>query len=520
MLAGTIVTALLAAWASIQVMLHSMHMFQLNGYKFPEQCRWLRRNASLQWILGLGLLLGVLRLFFPHAALDAAICLVLLLEIPVYRAKERLASKKKLVYTPRVRRMFATIALLVALAVAATAVFAGPAPLAGLFAILASAQLVLNLPANLLNRPLEAAINRRYVNEAKRLLAASPRLKIIGVTGSYGKTSMKFFLRELLRDRFEVLATPGNFNTPLGVTRTVRDSLKPTHEIFICEMGARRVGEIREICEIAHPSIGVVTAIGPQHLETFRSVENILSTKFELADALPPGGMLFLNGDNGLIRAKAASYPSKTFYFCEQSGDGYQARDVAVSPFGTEFSVTAPDGATERFQMKLLGKHNVLNVVGAIAVAHSLGIPLTDLKAPVRRLRPVEHRMQLRDHGAVTIIDDAYNSNPAGARAAVETLAMMDGLRILVTPGMVELGEREFECNREFGARAAACCDFILLVGRKRAVPIRQGALEKGFPEEKCLVFDTLEEALAQARAIPSPARKFILLENDLPDNY
>ncbi|MBR6022144.1 MAG: UDP-N-acetylmuramoyl-tripeptide--D-alanyl-D-alanine ligase [Kiritimatiellae bacterium] len=520
MLACTIVAALLAAWASIPVMLHSMHMFQLNGYKFPEQCRWLRRNASRQWILGLGLLLGVFRLFFPHAALDAAICLVLLLEIPVYRAKERLASKKKLVFTPRVRRMFATIALLVALAVAATAVFAGPAPLAGLFAILASAQLVLNLPANLLNSPLEAAINRRYVNEAKRLLAASPRLKTIGVTGSYGKTSMKFFLRELLRDRFEVLATPGNFNTPLGVTRTVRGSLKPTHEIFICEMGARRVGEIREICEIAHPSVGIVTAIGPQHLETFRTVENILSTKFELADALPPGGMLFLNGDDPLIREKAASYLSKTFYFCETTGDGYQARDVAVSPFGTEFSVVAPDGATERFQMKLLGKHNVLNVVGAIAVAHSLGIPLKDLKAPVRRLRPVEHRMQLRDRGNVTIIDDAYNSNPAGARAAVETLAMMDGLRILVTPGMVELGEREFECNREFGARAAACCDFILLVGRKRAVPIRQGALEKGFPTEKCLVFDTLEEALARARAIPSTARKFILLENDLPDNY
>jgi UDP-N-acetylmuramoyl-tripeptide--D-alanyl-D-alanine ligase len=170
--------------------------------------------------------------------------------------------------------------------------------------------------------------------------------------------------------------------------------------------------------------------------------------------------------------------------------------------------------------MKLIGAHNVINVAGAIAVANTLGIPLKELCIPVRRLQPVEHRMQMREHGLVTIIDDAYNSNPVGSKAAVETLAMFDGIRILITPGMVELGEREAEYNLKFGIYAAECCDYILLVGKKHTEPIRQGALGRGFPEERCLAYDRLEEAVAYAYAIKGQGHKYILLENDLPDNY
>ncbi len=170
--------------------------------------------------------------------------------------------------------------------------------------------------------------------------------------------------------------------------------------------------------------------------------------------------------------------------------------------------------------MRLIGAHNVINVVGAIAVANKLGIALADLKIPVRRIEPVEHRMQMREHGLVTIIDDAYNSNPVGSKAAVETLAMFDGIRILITPGMVELGEKEAEFNYKFGIYAAECCDYILLVGRKHTEPIKEGVLSKGFPEEKCLVYDKLEDAVSYAYAIKGQGHKYILLENDLPDNY
>ena len=188
--------------------------------------------------------------------------------------------------------------------------------------------------------------------------------------------------------------------------------------------------------------------------------------------------------------------------------------------FGTEFTVVTPDGQEERFAMKLIGGHNVINVVGAIAVAHSFGVSLSDLRIPVRKLEPAKHRLEVLPRGPVTIIDDAYNSNPVGSKAAVETLAMFEGVRILVTPGMVELGDKEEEYNRLFGTYAAKCCDYILLVGKKRTEPIKEGALSEGFPAGKLEAFDTLKEALDYAYGVKDEGQKVILLENDLPDNY
>ena len=520
MISRTLIAAVLAAYALFLTMRHNMHMFQLNGYKNDEHINWIKKNLRQQWLLGFGLVLGILRIIFPVLAIDIIIYLTLLLDILVFRAMRRLNTKKKLVYTARVKRMIATVLIITTLVVIFVAVFAGLEPMVGLFIILVSAQWFLDMIANIINHPIEQGINQHYINEAKHKLSEASNLKIIGVTGSYGKTSMKFFLQTLLQTKYSVLATPGNFNTPLGVTITVRNYLKPTHEIFICEMGARRVGEIREICNITHPDYGIITSVGPQHLETFFSMENIQKTKFELADALPEDGMLFLNGDNNYIQEKAVEYPVKTFYYSEREGKGYRAKEIAVSQFGTEFTVVTPAGESERFQMKLIGAHNVINVVGAIAVANTLGMTLKELKIPVRRIQPVEHRMQMREHGLVTIIDDAYNSNPVGSKAAVETLAMFDGIRILITPGMVELGEQEDEFNYRFGTYAADCCDYILLVGKKHTASIKEGVLSKGFPKEKCLVYDKLNEAISYAYAIKGQGHKYILLENDLPDNY
>lgn len=516
----TLITAALSVPAFYLTMRYNMHMFQLNGYKNREHINWLKKNIRQQWLLIAGIVIGLVRCAAPCLALDIICYLTLALIILVYRAMKRLNTKKKLVYTARVKRMIAAILIVTAVIAAAVGVFAGVRRLSGVFLILVSAQFFMNLISNTINRPVESGINRHYVNDAKRRLKETPGLKIIGITGSYGKTSVKFYLQTLLQGKYHVLVTPESYNTPMGVVRTIRESLKPTHEIFVCEMGARHVGDIKEICDIVHPDHGVITSIGPQHLETFFNMDNIKNTKFELADALPEGGMLFLNGDNEFIQEKAVSYENKIFYYSEKEGEGYCAGDISVSQLGTEFTVTAPGGEKQRFQMKLIGAHNVINVVGAIAVAHKMGIALKDLKIPVRRIQPVAHRMQMREHGLVTVIDDAYNSNPVGSKAAVETLAMFDGIRILVTPGMVELGEKEAEYNYKFGTYAADCCDYILLVGRKHTEPIREGVLSRGFPKERCLAYDKLEDAMSYAYAIKGQGHKYILLENDLPDNY
>lgn len=520
MIVRTSIAVVLSLYTLFLTMRYNMHMFQLNGYKNDEHINWIKKNLRQQWLLFFGLCLGILRVVFPFLFLDILIYLTLLLDILVYRAMRRLNTKKKLVYTARVKRMIATIIVLLLAIMTAVAIVFKLTPVTGVCMILISLQLFMNIIANIINHPIEAMISNYYINDAKKMLSERKDLKVIGVTGSYGKTSMKFYLQTLLQGKYSVLVTPGNFNTPLGVTITVRNYLKPTHEIFICEMGARRVGEIKEVCDIAKPDLGIITSVGPQHLETFFSMENIQKTKFELADAVKDKGMIFLNGDNDYIQEKAKDYKDKTFYYSTKEGEGYCAKDVVVSQFGTEFTVVTPSLEEERFNMKLIGAHNVINVVGAIAVANSLGMSLKELKIPVRRIQPVEHRMQMREHGLVTIIDDAYNSNPVGSKAAVETLAMFEGIRILITPGMVELGDKEEEYNYKFGGYAAACCDYVLLVGKKHTEPIKRGLLDTGFPEDKCQVYEKLEDAMSYAYSIKGQGHKYILLENDLPDNY
>lgn len=520
MIIRTVTGLVLSVYAFWLAMRYNMHMFQLNGYKNAEHIHWIKKNIRQQWLLLFGMVLGVVRIVFPHFLTDVFEYLVLLLVLMVYKALRRLNNKKKLVYTPRVKRMIATNVIFTGLLLGITSYCLPPKCWNGVFLLVVSVQWFMNIVVNLINHPIEAGVNRYYINDAKKKLKKAEGLKVIGVTGSYGKTSVKFFLQTLLSERYSVLVTPESYNTPMGVVRTIRERMKPTHEIFVCEMGARHVGDIKEICDIVKPEHGLITSIGPQHLETFFTMENIAKTKFELADALPEGGMLFLNGDNEFIQSMKKEYKNKVLYFSEKQGEGYYAKDIEVSPLGTDFTVCAPSGEEERFQMKLIGAHNVINVVGAVAVANQMGISLAELKIPVRRIRPVEHRMQMRTQGLFTIIDDAYNSNPVGSKAAVETLAMFEGIRILITPGMVELGAKEEEYNFLFGTYAAECCDYILLVGERNAKAISSGALSKGFDKEKCLVYDKLEDAMAYAYAIKGTGHKYILLENDLPDNY
>lgn len=483
------------------------HMLQLNSYRARTQFR--RFKETPDKLFCLLPVLGALVFSFLHT-LWAEIATALFLALAAFTLLPRKA-KKPLVYTGRVKRMLATEALLYAVC-AVLGYWFGFVPM---LALLCSP--LLAMLANLLNSPIEASVRKWYINDARKKLRACPNLLLLGVTGSYGKTSVKSYLGQLLNVKYDTLITPESFNTPMGVVRTVREHLKATHEVFVCEMGARHVGDIKELCDLVHPMHGLITAIGNQHLETFKTQENVVKTKYELADSLPADGKLFLNGDCELILQNLPSRPYITYGLGEQNH--YHASDVAVSLSGTEFTVHAPNGESERFRMRLLGGHSVLNVTGAIAVCHTFGIPLSSLQGAVRKLAPVEHRMQLLP-GEITYIDDAYNSNPAGCKAALDTLAMFDACRILVTPGMVELGDAMDACNEAFGRQAAPVCDLCVLVGEKQAEPIRRGLLAEGFPEDRIRVVHTLQEGLAQVRAFYSEKKKIVLLENDLPDNY
>lgn len=523
------------------VMRYQLHMLQLNTYINKEQCTWLRKNFLQVWTLPACSLLGALQLIFNNVVIDVVNLLFLLLVLYVFRAYKRIFVKKPLHFTGRIDRLIATdciISLLIILVAVVIFVIncaylstndflnAGRNVICGTLTILTGLQIVFVMLANIVNVPIEKCVRNYYINDAKEILKQRPDLKIIGITGSYGKTSMKFYLQTLLQAKYDVLVTPESYNTPMGIVKTIRESLLPTHDIFICEMGARYVGEIKEICDIVHPDLGIITSIGPAHLETFVSLENIQKTKFELADALPENSCIILNGDSELVvkeeerrrkvgirtDLKTVFYGTKTCF----TDISFMADNITASSAGTSFACNGVD-----FHTKLVGEHNVVNIVGTIACANTLGVDLNTLKIPVRRIMPVPHRLELKKHGNITILDDAFNSNPAGSKAAVETLALFDGIRILITPGMVELGDRELEYNEQFGKIAAKCCDYILLVGKKRAEVIKIGALSAGFAEKNISVFPSFNDAYNFALTIGSKEeQKIILIENDLPDNY
>ena len=501
--------------------LYFVHMLQLNSYRPERYVRWMKENRALLiskmgW-MALAFVAVAAYLLTPtdwrvRGACAALLAIHFFLNLPK-------KAKKPLVFTARVKRLLATLAVLLA-AIGLLVYFTGMVRLSvSLLFLWAILTPLVVLAANYINHPVEAAINRRYIKDARRRLEEMPGLITIGITGSYGKTSTKNFLNALLSVKYNVLMTPESYNTTMGVVRTVRERLRPAHQVFIAEMGAKNVGDIREICDLVHPKYGMITSIGEQHLETFRTVENIVKTKLEVADAVPPEGKAFLNAVNDYVRGwlGQVSAPVVTYGAAPGTDAGYRAQEVAVDASGCSFTVVTPEGESHRFTTKLLGAHNIQNITGCIAVAHSLGIPLADLAAPVRRLKPVEHRLQLLPNG---YIDDAYNSNPAGFRAALDVLKGFEGQRVLVTPGMVELGERQEALNKELGGYAASCCDYAVLVGEKQAPPLKEGLLEAGFPEERLFVAKNLAEGLDWVNRLPAEGKRTVLLENDLPDNF
>ena len=502
---------------SIVLTLRQMHIFQLNSYNHSVQRSWISRDKDGFFRRAYAILAIPLIFFFNTYGLIIAFLVfgaAILLNLPK-------PAKKPLVLTGRVKRMLGTLGLLYLILAALAAVSWFGFDLTGI-ASLYGAVIVFNpysiILANTLNKPIEEKINRDFIEDASRIIREMPRLTVIGVTGSYGKTSVKFYLGKLLSSKYNVLVTPESYNTTLGVVRTVREHLRPTHEIFVCEMGAKGLGEIKEICDIVKPKMGVITSIGPQHLESFHSIENVIKTKFELEDALPSDGLVFLNTDNEYIASRSVKSKRVAYGLCDNAD--YRARDVKVSEKGSEFKMTGRDGVEYSFTTKLIGHHNVQNIAGAIAAADTLGVPMEDIVIQVRRLEGVPHRLQLIRNGGNLIIDDAYNSNPSGAKVALEVLKEFSGIKILITPGMIELGERQYELNCEFGKQAAGICDFVALVGEKQTKPIYEGLISEGFDREKIFVAATIQEALAKVEAIKTTQRKTVLLENDLPDNY
>lgn len=375
--------------------------------------------------------------------------------------------------------------------------------------------------AHFITWPFETLNNRRYIVRAKKKLEKFPTLIKIGITGSVGKTSNKFILNSLLSEKYSVCITPHSFNTPMGLTRVVLDYLKPNHDVLITEMGAKQVGDIKFLCDMIQPTYGILTSVGSQHLSTFGCLENIAKTKNELIKALPKDkGIAVFNRDNEPSMPLYEKCECKKILTSTQDTTCYvHAENVKTTDKGTTFKLCIGEESIN-CKTKLLGLHNLQNILMCCALAHELGLTLEQLKIGIAKIEPINHRMELKKENGLVILDDSFNSSVEGSKAALEVLKLFEnGNKIVVTPGLVELGNYEHEANYNFGKQLAEVCDYVIIVNQVNKEKIAEGLKDAGFDESKILYAISLIDAKLKIKELAKKGDT-VLFENDLPDNY
>ena len=370
-----------------------------------------------------------------------------------------------------------------------------------------------------INEPSERFIKKRIVAKATAKLNSSDVLRI-GITGSFGKTSVKEILNTVLSQKFRVLSTPASYNTPMGIALTVK-GLDSTHDIFIAEMGARNRGDIKELVDMIKPEYGVLTGINNQHLESFGSLEAIKNTKFELLEGLKKGGVGFFSSDSAGARELCDRFTGEKYSAGAENKDGFvYATDIATDEKGMSFMLNIKGEQPVKCSTVLLGRHSVSNICLAAAVAYKLGLTPEEIAAGVNRIPALKHRLELLPNNRnIVIIDDSYNSNEDGTRAAMGVLDTFKGRKIVLTPGLVELGKMENVVNLEFGKTLSKHADIVIVIGKHNAEMLISGLTDGGFPKENILFAKSLNKGNALLNGIVQEG-DVVLFENDLPDNY
>lgn len=515
-----ITSAVADMWA---VYARDLMMLQQNSYRKERYYRWFSQSGESTNIGRIMCCIALLFLLVHHIPFFAGAAVGVIIAVWQCISLLRKKYKKPLVWTPRVRRICGVMWGISAVIAALIGIFGGLAALCAVLLGMLVVSPMIMLLANDILRPVEKHINKKYYDEAASILASMPNLKIIGITGSYGKTSTKHYLQRILSEHFSTAMTPGSFNTTMGVIRTVREYLKPYDEVFIVEMGAKQPGDIKEICDLVHPQAGIITAVGEQHLESFKTIENVQRTKFELADAVPADGFVVLNNDFPYVANRKVDN-TKALRYGVSSPDKADivASDIKYSPTGTTFTISGTGMARPmEIHTKLVGECNVSNLMAAVIVALRLGVPEAKIRYAAEQIEQVEHRLNMKHiPGGYTIIDDAFNSNPAGSKMALEVLAMMTpGKRIVITPGMIELGDLQEKANEEFGRNIARCTDVAIIVGQYNRDAILAGIAEGPIKEENVHTVDSFAEAQRLLQSIGRPGDT-VLYENDLPDTF
>ena len=513
--------------------MESLHMLQQNLYNENNRyLKWINKNYKKVFVSWDFLpVIFFVTLFFVEDksiidfTLVASVMVYMYCIYAEYRRNKENQNKIPLKTTSRIKRLFTTIFILF---VAPSILLVRITDNTTLAIILLIVSLMVAFIyhvvylALVINTPIDKLVKYYYLNKAKNKLKNLNNLEVVGITGSYGKTSSKNVVNELLSSKYIVKPSPLNYNTLNGLMITINNHLDKFDEIFIAEMGAYVRGEIKEICELVKPKYGILTTIGEAHLETFKSKENIQKAKFELIENLSIDGLGILNCDDLYQVNYNLKNKVKIVWIGieNKSQADFYAENIKIDNKGMSFDCVFGDEKIS-LHTKLLGKHNVYNILAGVALAVNLGIPYDEIKNSVASLIPVEHRLELKKIGDFYQLDDAYNSNPSGAQSALDVLALMDGDKCVVTPGMIELGEKEKEENYSFGKKIGEVADYVILIGKKRTKDIYKGLIDSDFNKDNIFILNNVVDAYKVVNSLTSETKKmYALFENDLPDIY
>ena len=469
--------------------------------------RWARRRPPNQVLAAVGGAAALLALIGRPAGVALGGALAATAAAAVFpAAMPLLGGPQRLVRTPRLMRLAACVLLLEAVIAGAAVSLGGP----GVCAVLAVGVPVVADGAAQIMRPAEARLARKYRTAAQaRLGRVAPR--VIGVTGSYGKTSTKNHISDLLSGTFDVVASPASFNNDAGLCRTVNDHLGPGTQVMVAEMGTYGIGEIRAMCSWVKPEIGIITAIGPMHLERMKTLDTVVRAKSELLEGVR---VAILNVDDERLAELADRVPGAEVWRCGTR----RQRDLTISLERDATNVIV------RFRGTTIGSFrgqpglHLANIGCAVAAALAVGAPPERVIARAGQLSAPAHRaVQAVAGSGVVVIDDTYNSNPEGAARALELLESAVGgrnRRAVVTPGMVELGPGQDEANRAFAAAVAKADAVLVAVGWTN-----RRALVTGAAGGEIVTVRSRAAAREWVRSTLS-AGDGVLWENDLPSHY
>lgn len=512
-----------------------LHVLQLSSYKMKGYFKWIKDNKGNEWgrlvvlsFLSCAALLitnVLLEDFFVYKIMTYIGLVFYLIFCIVYIVNQYSVKQKvPLRYTKRMTRLVVVYSILVfvlTVVILNVSFLYIPYFKHGAVGLIPMLVPLIVCLAYYITLPFEILHNKKFVKKATAKLDSNKNIIKIGITGSYAKTSVKNILTTMLSVKYNVLQTPQSFNTPLGISKTILENSLDSYQIFIAEMGARYVGDIKELCEIVKPNIGIITGLGNQHLLTFGSEEALINTKGELSDYVSEtNGKMFFNGDcekcNALFDKCTAEKQLCTGF---DASKNLYAKNISYDSRGVSFEIVY-NKKCFKTHASLLGKHNVSNIMLCVSVCLSLGLTIEEVLKGIEMLIPSPHRMAIvPSNNSLVIIDDAYNGSVEGSSAALEVLANYSGTKIVITPGLVELGKEQTESNKKLGKMIAETADYVIINGTTNYDSLLAGLKDANMPENKILRAGSLSQATALLSEISKPG-DVVLFENDLPDNY